>query len=968
MLTPHQGRTPATPPRESWVTLDLRAALAALHRNLQQAAVDGAVPAAAFEAEVARLGLDEAARARLIAELDRMKLRVSDHYVQFSTISDTRVGEKVAQSRPENPQTAESVPSSGRMLLDLVARYAVAGSVSERVVTGVARLAGLTASESADFKARATARFSVRAEPSPAESPARPEPVAAASLPDTLTTLPDGLSPAVVAATKVLDDDRFTKRPEKRVLTAAEEVGLSVLLRGGADSIGVEPTAAELADLSPQDIRRRARDCLIAHNHGLVHSLVRAYLDQGLEYEDLFQHGVLGLINAVRKYDPLQGNKLSTYATWWIRQAMSRAVADEGRAIRVPVYMHDLMHKVARAERQLLSAGRSLSVADIAVACDLPITKVEEIRRISRVTDSLDRVIGDGTSLGELVETRTALPSVEGAVLQSLADRDVHQFVALLPERYAYVVNRRIGLDGQEPATLDVIGTELQVTRERVRQLEGQVFSVLRLALEAAAGDPHTALKSMLTDPRAGGNPVSGISRDLRSGKWSAGVVAMRAFHTRKGHALPADDHIEGGFPLGVWAAEQRSIAGESGDGLPTHRKIILSMVGFRWRNAPDKPRQAPRRVPPRTPVPAVPDPHPSPSPTGPVVPNGSAEADTPDALEVPDVPIAPDATEIPAVLQLHEATEVPEVPAIERYSGRWEEAIELPVTLGRSVRWTAHYVCLALGDALLGEILGPHSARAVAEAADGNRLPDRPVAQALHALVQVLDSLKEQGLRPEDFFECPSPALLGRSPRVYLSSHPLVKPEGRLALAQALKEFAPLGVRAGARDKARAEAEVETARQTAGIGGESAQLLREAADERVRNAQVEAEERVREAQAEALNQGEALRRTEERCALRLREAERVAGLRVAALEERLREAQAAAFQRIAAAQTLERETAERMRAVERRAEQRVAELQEASRSRIADLEAQLVALRPPPPAPPATPQGPDPRKWWQRG
>ncbi|WP_329625302.1 sigma-70 family RNA polymerase sigma factor [Streptomyces sp. NBC_01255] len=891
------------------------------------------------------MGLDEAARARLVAELDRMKLRVSDRHVQFSTISDTHDGEKVAQSRPENPQTAESVPSSVRILLDLVARYAVAGSVSERVVTGVARLAGLTASESAEFRARATARFSVRAEPSPTESPARSEPVAAASRPDALTVLPDGLSPAVSAAMKVLDEDRFTERPEKRVLTAAEEVGLSVLLRGGAARVGVEPTARELADLSPQDIRRRARDCLIAHNQGLVHSIVRGYVDQGLEYADLFQHGVLGLINAVRKYDPSQGNKLSTYATWWIRQAVSRAVADEGRAIRVPVYMHDLMHKVARAERQLLSAGRSLSAADIAVACDLPITKVEEIRRISRVTDSLDRVIGDGTSLGELVETRTALPSVEGTVLRSLADRDVHRFVALLPERYAYVVNRRIGLDGQEPATLDVIGTELQVTRERVRQLEGQVFSVLRLALEAPAGDPRTALRSMLTDPRAGGNPVSGISRDLRSSKWSAGVVAMRAFHARKGHARPADDHVEGGFPLGVWAAEQRSTAGESGDGLPMHRKIILSMVGFRWRNTPDKPRQAPRRVPPRTPVPAVPAPQPSPSPTEPVVQNVSAGTDTPEAHEVPYMPVTPDPAEMPAVHQVTDVTQVPEAPAIERYSGRWEEAIELPVTLDRSVRWMAHYVRHALGHALLDEILGPHPARTVDEAADGNRLPDQPVAQALHVLVRVLDSLKEQGLRPEDFFECPSPALLGQCPRVYLSAHPPVKPEGRLALAQALKEFTPPDVTVeepigGTQPPAPT---AEHRHQEAEHRLRELREAHEAADERIRNAQAEAEERVREV-------------------------ERVAALRVAAIEGRLREGQAAAFQRITAAETLERETAERMRAVERRAEQRVAEVQEASLSRIAELEAQLAALRPAPQAPPAIPQGPDPRKWWQQG
>lgn len=171
------------------------------------------------------------------------------------------------------------------------------------------------------------------------------------------------------------------------------------------------------------------------------------------------------------------------------------------------------------------------------------------------------------------------------------------------------------------------------------------------------------------------------------------------------------------------------------------------------------------------------------------------------------------------------------------------------------------------------------------------------------------------------------------------------MKPEGRLALAQALKEFTPPDVTVeepigGTQPPAPT---AEHRHQEAEHRLRELREAHEAADERIRNAQAEAEERVREV-------------------------ERVAALRVAAIEGRLREGQAAAFQRITAAETLERETAERMRAVERRAEQRVAEVQEASLSRIAELEAQLAALRPAPQAPPAIPQGPDPRKWWQQG
>ncbi|MGW3393923.1 sigma-70 family RNA polymerase sigma factor [Streptomyces hydrogenans] len=825
------------------MTLDLRAALAGLHRNLQRVAVDGVVPAGAFEAEVAHLGLDAAARSRLAAELERMGLRTEAPPRPVRTTAPSAPAPSSASPSASAPSA--STASTG-ILLDLVARYAVAGVVTEHVVAGVARLAGLGTADTAALRAGAAARFTLvashaaadtapasgdpaqaagdRAPSSGDAAAAEPGPPAPASDGPAITA--DGLDAAVAAALRVLDEDRFTRRPAKAVLAADAEVGLSVLLRGGVDRVGVEPTAEELAALPPDDVRRRARDCLIAHNQGLVHSLARKHLEQGLEYEDLFQHGVIGLLNAVRKYDALQGNKLSTYATWWIRQAMSRAVADEGSAIRVPVHMHEAMQKVARAERQLISSGHHPSLADVAVACDLPLEKVRQVRRVSKVTDSLDRVIGDGTSLGELVEGRTAIPSVEGTVLQHLADEDVHRLVALLPERYAFIVDRRVGLSGQDPATLDVIGAELKVTRERVRQLESHALPVLRLALEAPGEEPYTALRAMLTDPRVGSNPVGAISRDLKGAKWGAGVVALRAFRARTGHAYPAPDHHEDGFPLGVWMTEQRALAGADGTGLAYHRKLVLGLAGVRWHpvaetepEAPRRPRPIPGLVRPRTAVPAqrAATPEPAPVPT----------ADAPR----PPVPPAP-AAEPETVAQAVEPETVTPVEPVE------------PI-------------------ALLETIAPVETADGVAEEPEAPADGEEPVAA-----------------------EEPEASQLAEEPGALVAGRPteerLREAEEALRALESEVVHRVAVARADERNKARAAIEAEVSRRTA-------ETL-EAADRLLEEAQEEAEERLRA----ALESAGARAREEADARLRaaLREAETRLHAPLEAAEARAREAQ----------------------------------------------------------------------------
>ncbi|MEU6292100.1 sigma-70 family RNA polymerase sigma factor [Streptomyces sp. NPDC046988] len=285
--------------------------------------------------------------------------------------------------------------------------------------------------------------------------------------------LPPGhLADAVAAAHAVLERDRRERRPGSRLLDAQTEVGLAALLRGGPDRIGVEPTEDELKALAAEDLRIRARDCLVVHNQRLVHSLVRAHLEQGLDYDDLVQHGCLGLLRAARKFDATKGFKFSTYATWWIRQSMTRAVADEGAVIRIPVHMHEQVRKVARAERTLSGQGRPATAAAVAVACDLTVQKVEEIRKVSRRTDSLDRVIGDGATLADFVGRAHTLPSVEHQVLQTQYTRDVLNVVDTFTEREARILVRRLGLDGDDTLTLDELGREFGVTRERIRQIE----------------------------------------------------------------------------------------------------------------------------------------------------------------------------------------------------------------------------------------------------------------------------------------------------------------------------------------------------------------------------------------------------------------------------------------------------------------------------------------------------------------
>ncbi|MER6265985.1 sigma-70 family RNA polymerase sigma factor [Streptomyces sp900105755] len=282
------------------------------------------------------------------------------------------------------------------------------------------------------------------------------------------------LADAIRAARVVLEADRWHRNPDKVMLRAEEEVGLAVLLRGGAELLTRDVPKEEIAALPRDGERWRAYECLVLHNRRLVWKIALGYQGRGLDVDDLTQHGQIGLMRAARKFDATKGYKFSTYATWWIRQAITRAVADEGTLIRVPVHMHEKVNKVATAERKLLNEGRSRTIDNVAYVSGLTFAEVEEVRRISRSTDSLDRIIGDDTALGDLLIGPSRLPGPAVVLLRKEFQARLRHVLDHFPERERHILIRRTGLDGGERDTLDDIGVVFGVTRERIRQIESK--------------------------------------------------------------------------------------------------------------------------------------------------------------------------------------------------------------------------------------------------------------------------------------------------------------------------------------------------------------------------------------------------------------------------------------------------------------------------------------------------------------
>jgi len=248
------------------------------------------------------------------------------------------------------------------------------------------------------------------------------------------------------------------------VRTYLKEIG-GVSLLSAKDEVRL----AKLIEKGDQD----AKNALIEANLRLVVSVAKRYMGRGLNLLDLIQEGNLGLIRAVEKFDYRKGFKFSTYATWWIRQAVSRAIADQARTIRIPVHMVDAINRATRMQRQLVQdLGRQPTPAEIGAELDLPAARVEELLELARETVSLEAPMGDTeASLADFIEDEhTRQP--DQLTARKIMKEDLRKTLDGLPERERKIIELRYGLGGGEPMTLEQVGQHFGVTRERIRQME----------------------------------------------------------------------------------------------------------------------------------------------------------------------------------------------------------------------------------------------------------------------------------------------------------------------------------------------------------------------------------------------------------------------------------------------------------------------------------------------------------------